>query len=91
MVIQLFPDNKLLASRQHIASHLVPSTIGVYHQHHMCEAITHRLKMAVEVHDGHYAVYSKTLMTDLYMGSVGQTAPLQIKVLGVGNFFSGRC
>ncbi|WP_455540343.1 hypothetical protein [Prevotella fusca] len=30
----------LHSSQQHIASFLVPSTIGAYQQHHMCQATT---------------------------------------------------
>ena len=36
MVVHLFPNNKLIPFRELFASYLVLSTIGVYHQHHMC-------------------------------------------------------
>jgi len=38
MVVHLFPNNKLIPFRELFASYLVLSTIGVYHQHHMCGA-----------------------------------------------------
>mgnify|MGYP001720472535 FL=1 len=38
MIVHLFPNNKLIPFRELFASYLVLSTIGVYHQHHTCEA-----------------------------------------------------
>ncbi len=38
MVARLFLNNKLLPYCGPFASFLVLNTIGVYHQHHMCEA-----------------------------------------------------
>ena len=38
MVVHLFPNNTSLPFRELFTSYLVLSTIGVYHQHHMCEA-----------------------------------------------------
>lgn len=41
MVAYLFPNNTSLPFRELFASYLVLSTIGVYHQHHMCGVPTH--------------------------------------------------
>ena len=60
MVVHLFPNNKLIPFRELFASYLVLSTIGVYHQHHMCGAPTRLPKGHKREHYNHYNKRSKT-------------------------------
>jgi len=59
MVVHLFPNNKLIPFRELFASYLVLSTIGVYHQHHMCGVSAPHVRSISTTCAEHQHVYQK--------------------------------
>ena len=60
MVARLFLNNKLLPYCGPFASFLVFNTIGVYHQHHMCEALAPHVRSISTTCAEHQHIYKKS-------------------------------